>query len=69
MVSPVSSCSAGVTAIGGAVTTAPRSTATSTDATPRTGAAPQATTVRMGRFDATPATSKRRRYSMSVWAG
>ena len=47
-----------------AVTTAPRSTATSIDATPRTAslpAPPQATTVRIGRFDCTPATSKRRR--------
>jgi hypothetical protein len=59
----------GLTAIGGAVTTAPRSTATSIVATPRTGAAPQATTVRRGRFDGTPATSKRSRYSTSVWAG
>ena len=55
--------------MGGAVTTAARSTATSMEATPRTGAAPQATTVRVGRFDCTPATSKRSRYSTSVRAG
>lgn len=59
-------------AIGGAVTTDRRSTATSMDATPRTAPAPpppHATTVRTGRFDATPATSKRRRYSTSRWGG
>ncbi len=55
--------------MGGALTTAPRSTATSMEATPRTGAGPQATTVRIGRSDCTPATSKRRRYSTSVPAG
>jgi hypothetical protein len=54
----------GVIGIGGTVTTDGLSTATSIDATPRTAAVPlppQATTVRTGRFDATPATSKRRR--------
>jgi hypothetical protein len=69
VVSLVRGRSTGLTPIGGAVTTAPRSTATSTEATPRTGAAPQATTVSVGRFDCTPATSKRRRYSTSVCGG
>lgn len=69
VVSLVRGSCTGVIAIGGEVTTAPRSTATSMVATPRTGAAPQATTVRRGRFDCTPATSKRRRYSTSVCAG
>ena len=58
--------------IGAAVTTDGRSTATSIDATPRTAPPcppPHATTVRTGRSDATVATSKRRRYSTSPWAG
>jgi hypothetical protein len=56
--------STGVMEMGGAVTTDGRSTATSIEAMPRTASAappPQATTVRVGRLDATPATSNRRR--------
>ena len=70
--SPLRGLPPGVRAIGGAVTTEARSTATSTEATPRTASAPfppQATTVSTGRFDATPATSKPKRYSTSRWAG